>query len=128
MENCSKNGIKRFGESCTLNNNCIYPKCMEELKNNNMKEIKNLFYDLLLFGHTISEDKLIVMLSLLYDKSFDEEYDMVELNGCSLFVEKSVSYFLAAKKDITQMDKFIEYYKELLLKDENYELVQYLSL
>jgi len=26
---CSKNGIKRYGESCSLNNNCIYPKCME---------------------------------------------------------------------------------------------------
>lgn len=25
---CSKNGIKRKGESCTLNNNCTYPKCM----------------------------------------------------------------------------------------------------
>ena len=24
---CIKNGIKREGESCTLNNNCIYPKC-----------------------------------------------------------------------------------------------------
>jgi len=27
--NCSKNGIKREGESCTLNNNCIYPKCLK---------------------------------------------------------------------------------------------------
>ena len=24
---CSKNSLKREGESCTLNNNCIYPKC-----------------------------------------------------------------------------------------------------
>ena len=31
MENCSKNGVKRLGESCTLNNNCLYPNC---LKNN----------------------------------------------------------------------------------------------
>lgn len=30
MEKCSKNGIKRNGESCTLNNNCIYPDCMKE--------------------------------------------------------------------------------------------------
>jgi|LakMenEpi03Aug12_release.lakeMendotaPanAssembly.Ray.scaffolds.fasta_scaffold3954843_1 hypothetical protein len=29
---CSKNGIKREGESCTLNNNCIYPDCMEAEK------------------------------------------------------------------------------------------------
>jgi hypothetical protein len=30
MKICSKNGIKRNGESCTLNNNCIYPNCMKE--------------------------------------------------------------------------------------------------
>lgn len=28
-QQCSKNGIKREGESCTLNNNCIYPKCLK---------------------------------------------------------------------------------------------------
>jgi hypothetical protein len=27
---CIKNGIKRYGESCTLNDNCIYPDCMEK--------------------------------------------------------------------------------------------------
>lgn len=27
MNKCNKNGIKREGESCTLNNNCIYPNC-----------------------------------------------------------------------------------------------------
>lgn len=27
---CSKTGIKKQGESCTLNNNCIYPSCKEE--------------------------------------------------------------------------------------------------
>jgi hypothetical protein len=25
---CKNNGIKRFGESCTLNNNCSFPYCM----------------------------------------------------------------------------------------------------
>ena len=30
MKTCNKNGVKRLGESCTLNNNCIYPKCMED--------------------------------------------------------------------------------------------------
>lgn len=93
-----------------------------------MTNIKNLFHDLILFGHTVQKPQLIIMLSLLYDKSFDEQYDTVELNGCSLFVEKSVSYFLAAKKDILEIDNFIEYYKELLLKDENYELITYLKL
>ena len=27
---CIKNGIKKEGESCTLNNNCIYPDCKQE--------------------------------------------------------------------------------------------------
>jgi len=31
--NCNKNGIKKEGESCTLNNNCIYPNCMNKMKN-----------------------------------------------------------------------------------------------
>lgn len=26
-DTCNKNGIKKEGESCTLNNNCIYPLC-----------------------------------------------------------------------------------------------------
>lgn len=93
-----------------------------------MIKTQQLFLDLLLFGHTIEEQQLIIMLSLLYDKSFDIDYSSIELNGNTLFVEKSVSYFLKAKEDIEEMDKFIEYYKELLLKDENYELMQYLNL
>jgi hypothetical protein len=28
-DKCSKNGVKKEGESCTLNDNCIYPKCLE---------------------------------------------------------------------------------------------------
>ena len=28
-DKCSKNGIRKEGESCTLNDNCIYPKCLE---------------------------------------------------------------------------------------------------
>ncbi len=28
-EECSKHGVKKEGESCTLNNNCIFPKCTE---------------------------------------------------------------------------------------------------
>ena len=26
---CACHGIKKSGESCTMNNNCIYPKCLE---------------------------------------------------------------------------------------------------
>ena len=89
-----------------------------------MTNIKNLLFDLLLFGHEIEEKELISMLGILYSKSFDD-YSELEVG---LFVEKSVFYFLSAKKDILEMDKFIEYYKQLLLKDENYELITYLKL
>lgn len=37
--NCNKNGIKKEGESCSLNNNCIYPNCMKELE----QEAENLY-------------------------------------------------------------------------------------
>lgn len=30
MTTCSKNGIKKEGESCSLNNNCTYPDCLEK--------------------------------------------------------------------------------------------------
>ena len=89
-----------------------------------MTNIKNLLFDLLLFGHEIEEKELIAMLGILYSKSFDD-YSELEVG---LFVEKSVFYFVLAKKDIDQIDKFIEYYKQLLLKDENYELITYLKL
>ena len=93
-----------------------------------MEDIGKLFMDIIIFSHTINEQQLIIMLSLLYDKSFDNSYDNVRLNGCSLFVEKSVLFFISAKKDINQIDNFIDYYKELLIKDENYELLTYLKL
>jgi hypothetical protein len=25
---CSKNGVKKYGESCTMNNNCAWPECL----------------------------------------------------------------------------------------------------
>ena len=30
MTTCSKNGIKKEGESCSLNNNCTYPDCLKK--------------------------------------------------------------------------------------------------
>ena len=99
-----------------------------------MEEIKVLFWDLILLGHIINDIQLTIMLSLLYDKSFDTDYSSVELNDNTLFVQKSVPYFFLAKKqldnneDITQIDLFIDLYKQLLLKDERYELLAYLKL
>lgn len=100
-----------------------------------MEEIKVLFWDLILLGHVINDMQLTTMLSLLHDKSFeDTDYSSVELNDNTLFVQKSVPYFFLAKKqldnneDITQIDLFIDLYKQLLLKDEHYELLAYLKL
>ena len=31
--NCSKNGIKKEGSSCSYNNKCIYPKCINDMNN-----------------------------------------------------------------------------------------------
>lgn len=99
-----------------------------------MDEIKSLFGDLLIFGHTINQIQLTIMLSLLFDKSFGENYDNIEINGNVLFVEKSSFYFLGAKKqlknneEITQIDNFIEHYKQLLIKDEQYGLLAFLKL
>jgi hypothetical protein len=99
-----------------------------------MQEIKELFTDLLIFGHTTSKPQLITMISLLYDKTFEADYSNVKLNGNSIFVERCLSYFLAAKKqlerneEITEIDHFIDHYRALLLKNELYELLSLLRL
>lgn len=99
-----------------------------------MNEIKELFSDLLIFGHATSEPKLIIMISLLYDKTFDSSYSCIELNGNTLFVEKCLPYFsLAAKefknnKEILSIDHFIDDYRALLLKNELYEVLSFLRL
>lgn len=29
---CSNNGVRRYGESCNLNNNCKFPKCLNQIE------------------------------------------------------------------------------------------------
>lgn len=60
MKICSKNGIKRNGESCTLNNNCIYPNCMKE----NVFPLKEL---------EAQRDKLLKNPELIEEFTFDIE-------------------------------------------------------
>src|SRR5688500_17579677 len=50
---CSKNGVKREGESCTLNNNCIYPKCLIMEKIPTWEEFKSAEYQLLKYGYML---------------------------------------------------------------------------
>ena len=39
LKECNRNGIKRDGESCTLNNNCTYPKCLAPTESYRMEII-----------------------------------------------------------------------------------------
>jgi len=96
--------------------------------------VEELFFNLLLTGHVVKEETLIKMLSLLYDMTFNEEYDNVELNGNTLFVEKCLPFFISARKElnddeeIVSIDLFIDEYRRLLIKDEQYELLEILDL
>ncbi len=45
MNKCNKNGIKREGESCTLNNNCTYPNCKLPTAEEFATTIYNDIYD-----------------------------------------------------------------------------------
>lgn len=92
-------------------------------------EIQELFFDLLLFGHVIKNEELISMLGILHTKTFEDGCEV----SCSLFVEKCLPFFVLARKEestgeIESIDLFIDEYKRLLIKDEQYNLLKFLSL
>ena len=96
-----------------------------------LDEIKELFFDIILFGHVIKNEELISMLGILHARTFEDSCEV----SCSLFVEKCLPFFVLARKeeadnneDIESIDLFIEEYKHLLLKDEKYELITILHL
>ena len=94
-----------------------------------MEEVKELIFDLLLFGHTVNEEELISMLGILHTKTFEDSREV----SCSLFVEKCLPFFVLARKEestgeIESIDLFIDEYKRLLIKDEQYELINTLDL
>ena len=90
-------------------------------------EIQELFFDIILFGHVIKNEELIPMLGILHTKTFEDSCEV----SCSLFVEKCLPFFALAreeKDEIVSIDLFIDEYKRLLVKDEQYELLETLSL
>lgn len=95
-----------------------------------LDEIQDLFFDLLLFGHVIKEEELISMLGILHTKTFEDSCEV----SCSLFVEKCLPFFILAceeeklKGEIESIDLFIDEYKHLLVKDEQYNLLKILNL
>lgn len=95
-----------------------------------LDEIKELFFDIILFGHVIKNEELISMLGILHTKTFEDSCEV----SCSLFVEKCLPFFALAREEdrkgqpIESIDFFIEEYKNLLLRNEQYEIIVKLKL
>lgn len=93
------------------------------------ESLQELFMDLVIFGHVIKEQELISMLGILHAKTFEDSCNI----SCSLFVEKCLPFFVLAQKEIEtgeieSIDLFIDEYKRLLIKDEQYNLINILNL
>ena len=91
------------------------------------ESLQELFMDLVIFGHTVNEEELISMLGILNSKTFEDSSDVSN----ALFVEKCLPFFLLArqeKDEIVSIDLFLDEYKRLLIKDEQYELINTLAL
>ena len=94
------------------------------------ESLQELFMELVIFGHVIKEQELISMLGILHARTFEDSCEV----SCSLFVEKCLPFFVLAQKEfdndeeIVSIDLFIDEYKRLLIKDEQYELINTLDL
>lgn len=93
------------------------------------ESLQELFMDLVIFGHVIKNEELISMLGILHARTFEDSCEV----SCSLFVEKCLPFFVLARKEeatgeIESIDLFIDEYKRLLIKDEQYETINKLSL
>lgn len=99
------------------------------------KRAYELMMHLLLCGGELSKTNLIYTLSELSDVSgisgendFEENTLCKEYTATVLFVNSSVEFFIRAKKDLNEYDNWLLFFKEELLKIENYELVKELNL
>ena len=97
--------------------------------------IKNILLFLLLAGHELDRTNLVYTLSELADLSslsgegdFDENTLCKEFSSTVRFVEDSVLFFFRAKNNLEEMDNWLEYYKNELIKAEEFNLIIYLSL
>jgi hypothetical protein len=90
-----------------------------------MTDIKNLLFFILLGGKGIKQEQLLTMfaeLADLSDLSHQNDLKDVGLNYTTMFAEKSYNMF-----QMEDFDEWIQYYKNELLKTENYELINYLE-
>ena len=81
---------------------------------------------LLIGGKEIKTEQLINLFTILADKSeisSSEDFISVGMNTTTIFVEKSLEMFTNEL-----YDDWIEYFKQELLKIENYELIIELEL
>lgn len=95
-----------------------------------MEKIKEILHFLLVGGNSIPEEHLLMIFTELADLSVlsgENDFDEVGVNFTTMFAENSLKLFLDAETD-EDYDCWIEYYKELLLKNENYELLTFLDL
>ena len=91
-----------------------------------MDEIKQLLLFLLLGGNNIKEEQQVHIFTILADLSEisdSEDFKNVGLNATTIFVEKSLEMFTNEL-----YDEWIEYFKQELIKIENYELIIELEL
>ena len=94
------------------------------------ESLQELFMELVIFGHVIKNEELISMLGILHARTFEDSCEV----SCSLFVEKCLPFFVLAREEdrkgqsIESIDLFIDEYKRLLIKDEQYELINTLDL
>ena len=98
------------------------------------EDINELFFSIVLTGHLVKKKTLIKLLTLLYDVTFEEDYSVTEVNGNTIFTNKCLPFFALAREEdrkgqpIESVDLFIDEYKRLLIKDEQYELINTLDL
>ena len=93
---------------------------------NNTDDIKQLCLYLMLGGKEIKIEQLIHALTILADLSkIGEEIDFKTygISRVTLFVDKSLELF-----EQELYDEWIEYFKQELIKIENYELIIELEL
>ena len=91
-----------------------------------MDEIKQLLLFLLLGGNNIKEEQQVHIFTILADLSEisdSEDFIDVGMNTTTIFVEKSLEMFTNEL-----YDEWIEYFKQELIKIENYELIIELEL
>jgi hypothetical protein len=95
---CSKNGIKKEGESCTLNNNCIYPNC--KMKNTAIIDADHIFF-----------------LCLTGEKILDENGEPVKVDGKFTYRERTFEESCKIADDyitnilnVTEADSYIGFF------------------